>query len=439
MRRIAFIGNCQARALAAIYTAHVAKRTGDEASYIRTEEAARGPSSEMIAAADIIVGQQMEMGSSLASVAREIRDKTIVHIPHAAGAFLWPQTGEPHAIATGVFAPRFGTDFGDRYLNRALRDKADAAETIRDYATVAFGAKMQLDRRFELTLARQEARDRETGFDIAGIVRRHVRDERLFRSQGHPQLRILRHLAEGLFRTLHVSVGLIDAMLTNLIESNYPAEANFAPIHPAVIAHFDLGFVTAETRYPLWDELDTFRDYAYRYMGLGWNLAIEEGLATGRRGDLSAAKDLLLAGLSRSPRSARAHVTLARIFEKTGESSRAVAHMAEAAALEPLNPHHRHALAVLFATLRRTDEAVTEAAKAVELDPASDTFLHTLSDLLVAADRLPEAIATRERAANLAPLWPPHWRRLADLLKHAGQAERAEAVLRQAQQWQPAA
>ena len=439
MKRIVFIGNCQLRSLSLIYQAHAAKRQGDAASYIRTEDAAKASEQQRIAAADAIVGQLTEMGSSLSAVTTLVRDKEIVLVPHAAGAFLWPQVGEPHVAAKGLFGPRFGTDYGDRYLNRSLRAKADPAETIRDYVTVDFGRTMQLERRFEISIDKQEQRDRQTGYDVAGIVRRHFRDEYLFRSQGHPQLRIMRHLAERLFRSLRAGADAMDGLAANLTEWNIPAEPNFAPIHPAVIDHFGLSYVTPESRYALWDEHDTFRDYAYRYMGLGWNLDIEEGLAAGQRGDLAAAEEKLLRGLSRSPRSARAHAALANILGRSDRPEAAIAHIAEAIRLEPSAPQYHLAHGKLLVAVKDFAGAVAATAVAAELDPASDFFQHTLSDLLVHEDRLSEAIAARQRSTSLAPLWPHHWRRLGDLLRRAGDASGAAAALARAASLEAAA
>ena len=430
MRSIAFVGNCQMRGLAAIYQNHAGKRQGDTAHYVRTEGATQPVSLQRLAEADLVIGQVMEMGSSLAAVASAVRDKTVIQVPHAAGAFLWPQVGEPHATAGRPLAARFGTDYGDRYLNRAIRAGANPAETIRDYVTTEFGAKMQLERRFEITLARQEERDRQTGYDVAGIVRRHFCDEYLFRSQGHPQLRIMRHLAETLFRVLKVEPGAMQSMQDNLIASNCPAEPDFAPIHPAVIEHFGLSFVTGETRFAIWDERDTFRDYAYRYMGLGWNLAIDEGIAAGRSGDPVKAEELLQQGLSRSPHSARAHAALAHILVRSDRPAAAAAHLSEAIRLQPLNAHHHLALSQALLQANQLEPALAAATRATELDPASDFFFHSLSNLLLRVGRLPDAIAAREQAVSRAPLWPDHQRRLAQLLQHAGEKERAEAVLR---------
>lgn len=438
MKRIVFIGNCQMQSLSLIYHAHAAKRQGDHAIYIRTENVRRSAEQQRIADADVVVGQLTEMGNSLEAVAPLVRDKETVVVPHAAGAFLWPQVGEPHIAAKGLFAPRFGTDYGDRYLNRAIRAKADPAETIRNYVTVDFGRAMQLERRFEISIGRQEERDRQTGYDVAGIVRRHFRDECLFRSQGHPQLRIMRHLAEQLFRSLRVSTDAIESLVANLTEWNVPTEPNSAPIHPAVIDHFGLSFVTPDSRYPLWDEHDTFHDYAYRYMGLGWNLDIEEGLAAGHRGEVAAAEEKLLRGLSRSPRSARAHVALADIFERTNRSEAAIAHASEAIRLEPNAPQYQLRLGRLLAAAKDFAGAVVATTRAAELDPASDFFQHTLSDLLLYENRLPEAIAARRRSTSLAPLWPHHWRRLGELLRKAGDSAGAEAAMRRAASLDPA-
>jgi hypothetical protein len=432
MRSIAFVGNCQMRGLAAIYQNYAGDRRGEKAHYLRTEGAAQPESLARLAEADLVVGQLMDMGSSLAAVASAVRDKRVVQVPHAAGAFLWPQAGEPHPTATGVQAARFGTDYGDRYLNRAIRTRADPAETVRDYVTPEFGARMQLARRFEITMARQEERDRETGYDIAGIVRRHFRDEYLFRSQGHPQLRIMRHLALTFFQSVEAGADAVDCLLANLKESNFPREPDFAPIHPAVIDHFGLGFVHSESRFALWDECETFPDHAYRYLGLGFNQAIEAGLAAYHRGELAAAEERLLDGLSRSPRSARAHAALADIGKRLDRLPNAIAHMLEAIRLEPTSANYHHRLYDLYFLDKQFDQSLAAIAKAAELDPGSAFFFHGLSDMLLHQHRLPDAIAAREQAAFLAPLWPHHHRRLSDLLRHAGDAERADAALRKA-------
>lgn len=439
MRQIAFIGNCQLRSLATIYQAHAAKRQDEEAFYIRTEDAGRPAELQKIAAASIVVGQITDLGDSLAGVGAQLRDEAIFRVPHASGAFLWPQVGEPHIAATGLFAPRFGTDYGDRYLNRAIRKGANPAETVRDYVTTEFGRAMQLDRRFELVLEKQESRDRELGYDVAGIVRRHFRDEYLFRSQGHPQLRIMRHLAETLFRAMRVCDDAMASLAANLTESNYHAEPDFAPIHPAVIAHFGLSFVSPETRFPLWDEHDTFYDYAYRYLGLGWNLLIEQGLDACRRDEPVEAEALLQQGLSRSPNSARAHAALGDILLKSGRPAAAIAHWHEAIRLGPPNAYYHHMLSRAALETQERNLAVDAAVRAAELDPATDYWAHAASDMLFGAGCVPEAIAMRERAAALAPLWPHHQRRLAEFLRHAGQSERAEAAQRRARLLEAAA
>jgi hypothetical protein len=432
MRSIAFVGNCQMRGLAAIYENCAGDRRGEKVHYIRTEGAARPDSLAKLSEADLVVGQLMDMGSSLAAVASAVRDKRVVQVPHAAGAFLWPQAGEPHPTARGVQAARFGTEYGDRYLNRAIRTGADPAETVRDYVTREFGARMQLDRRFEIAMARQEERDRETGFDIAAIVRCHFRDEYLFRSQGHPQLRIMRHLALTFFQAVEAGADAIDCLLANLTESNFPSEPDFAPIHPAVIEHFGLGFVDSESRFALWDECETFGDHAYRYLGLGFNQAIEEGLAAYHRDDFAAAAERLLDGLSRSPRSARAHAALAEIGKRLDRPPNAIAHMLEAIRLEPSNADYHYRLHELYFRDRQFEQSLAAIAEAAELDPGSAFFFHVLSNMLLHQDRLPDAIAAREHAAFLAPLWPHHHRRLSDLLRHAGDVERADAALRKA-------
>ena len=134
--------------------------------------------------------------------------------PWVTGGFLWPFAGAPHPLNERLPFLKVGPfpgEFGDNYLNRrilaVLHRRRRWRNTWRLYNSVR-----NLDRLFELFMDRQRRRDQLTGFSIADIVSGRFRDEQLFFSPNHPDLRICMAVAEQLFQKIGVPQDRIEWM-----------------------------------------------------------------------------------------------------------------------------------------------------------------------------------------------------------------------------------
>src|SRR6267142_2501144 len=122
MRRIVFVGNCQAHMLSAIYQKFSASYSGDQVRYIPSYEALSGEDRKALATADVLVQQILDFEPKI--------DLTItkagVHhhlVPFVTAAFLWPFATEAHIrnqplpfLRDGPYPPQLG----DAYLNRKI-------------------------------------------------------------------------------------------------------------------------------------------------------------------------------------------------------------------------------------------------------------------------------------------------------------------------------
>ena len=116
------------------------------------------------------------------------------------------------------------------------------------------------------------------------------------------------------------------------------------PLHPSVVKHFGMDFVTPNRRYRFMNEgLFTFRDYASRYMRYEWNEALEEGLSLARTGQHQAARARLEEAVSRHPEPAAGRNSLSHVLTEQNRLEEAVVEARRAIEIEPgFAPYHAH-------------------------------------------------------------------------------------------------
>jgi tetratricopeptide (TPR) repeat protein len=425
-RRIVFIGNCQSRSLHELYRRYVAPRTLDRTEYIDARDLINPGSVAAIADADIVVDQAVgpDRPSRLPGLA-EHTPRFVV--PFVSGSVFWPYADRGHETATGFLAPRFGLDYSDRYLNRAIAQGRPAEEVVQEYMAMDLSRSANLASRFELWIETLTELDAETGFAAAPLVQAYFRREGLFRSLGHPELRILHHLADTLFRQMGADSTSISLLNSRLTATNIPVQPGRAPIHPSVVKHFSLDFVTPDSTYRLWDHDVTFEDFVRRYMTLEWDTETDEALKIAREGEPAAAISALSDAVRRTPLSGQSHAALAELLSRNGQLHDAQAAIAGAIVAEPNAAHHRFVQSRLFAAVNNTEAAAEAAKQCTELDPGDATYYQNLSDILSTREDWAGATEAHRNAASLAPMWPWYHQRLGHLLQNTGNRDDAEA------------
>jgi hypothetical protein len=168
-------------------------------------------------------------------------------------------------------------------------------EILKKYINLDLNKMVNLDRLLELNLEQQRKRDAITGFNIADVIENYFREEHLFLTPYHPNLRIARSLIQQTFGTMGVGQTAIDRVEKWLTITPFPKHAS--PLHPSVQRHFGLKYAGPGYRYRYYSEgTFTFEEYVSRYLKFEWNEPLEEGLALASERKPEAALEMLTIG-----------------------------------------------------------------------------------------------------------------------------------------------
>ena len=435
MRRIVFVGNCQVQALSQLYERFSGRE--ERVVYLPSYEDLSAEAAAQIGAADVLVEQRMDVAPRAELDGIEIRGER-VFVPLLAGGFLWPFAGAPHIHNESLwFLPNgpFDAEMGDGYLNRLLERGVPADDAVSEYLALDVNRARNLDRIMELVLDRQRARDEACGFRIAEVIEAHFRDEPVFRTPYHPNLRLTLEFAGQFFARMDVAPAGVARLHERLRVTPFPK--NELPVHPSVARHFGLRWATEATRYHFHDEASlTFAEFVRRYARYEWNQALAEGIALS--GDQpEKALPLLAEGLIRSRDSAAGWFAYSEALRRVNRLPDALAAARRGAAANPESSTSLHHLGHCLLALGHFEEAAEVVERAVTLGPP-DEHSHALRASVAirrgnrnqAEKFLREALAALPRAAGLHNM-------LGALLAEMGRQDGALASLNRAVELAP--
>ena len=440
MAKIVFVGNCQIQSVCNAYNTFVSPWTADVGTFVDAYKFKPGVVAATIQDADVIVGQVAEFEPELDIDAVPTRAAKL-RIPVVCGGFLWPFAGvQPHPKSESRRYMPLGPyprELGDTYLNRLINRAVDPDEIVRKYLMLDVHKLVNLDRLLELNLEKQRNRDRATGFNTAEIIEKYFRDEHIFLTPYHPNLRVARYLIQETFRKMDVDEAAIERVGKRLSEAPpFPKEA--APIHPSVVRHFGLKYGDQDYRYRYFSEgTFTFEQYIRRYVRFEWNEPLEEGMALGREKKFEAAVEMLALGLRRSPSSTNGFIALSSVLEKLGRIDEALGAARKAVDLEPDNASAVRQLGVLLMHMEHLEEAERSLRRAVKLSLGAPHFLMALSHVLHRRKQSNEAVALARQAIEMDPIKAGFHAHLAAMLESNGEIAEAERSLRRAIDFAP--
>jgi len=207
MAKIVFVGNCQIQSICNAYKSFVSPWTGDDCTFLDAYTfAPEGAAAEMLRAAEILVGQVADFKSNI-DIDLVPQHVVKYRVPVVSAGFLWPFGGQPHPNTFSTpYMPLgpYSAEFGDSYLNRMIKRGIDFEEILEKYLQLDANKLVNLDRLLELNLEKQRSRDSVTGFSTANIIEKHFRDEHIFLTPYHPNLRVARSLIQQTFDAMGV-------------------------------------------------------------------------------------------------------------------------------------------------------------------------------------------------------------------------------------------
>lgn len=381
MRRVVFVGNCQAEGLAYVFNRHISPYTGERAFHVAAYHDLDDASRATLASADVIVDLVFDFAQRV-NLADLGLDKPLIPVPYVNCNFLWPYAYEAHPsndhvefTATGPYP----VQLGDAYLNRLMREGVAAEDAAAQYLDLDINQKVRLDRRFEMNLALQRQRDEKTGFEVAALMERYFREEPIFLTPDHPDVRIFLHVVERCFEQLGVPSPLIARLPHVLRRSFFPQEA--LPVHPRLAAHFGLAWANEATRYPFWLDGDfTFAEFITRYLHFTFDKDFAKALflrhQPAQRSEVIAR---LRAGLASHPEAYRAWSVLSHTLAAVGDSHGAVNAARQAASLAAHDAEHAAHLGNLLTNVGEVASARAAYERAVALEPEHTPWLRLLA------------------------------------------------------------
>jgi tetratricopeptide (TPR) repeat protein len=432
MRRIVFIGNCQLLSLSQLYR-RFADRAGDEQiTYLPSYEDLTQDRITTITDADVIVEQRMDVAPK-AEIGGIATTAERHFVPLLAGGFLWPFAGQPHPRnESHWFLPSgpFDGEMSDSYLNRLIEQGVPSEEAVKQYLALDVNRVRNLDRFFEIIVDRQRSRDEACGFQIADLIVEHFRNEPLYRTPHHPNLRVALSFATQFFRIMRVDAASTRRLHEQIRITPYPKTQ--LPIHPAVAQHFNLKYADNRTRYRIQEEGRlNFAEYALRYMKGEWNRDLAEGIALAGR-DLAQALPKLEAGLERSPNSAEGWYTYADALRRAGRPAEAETAGRRAIPIDPTEGRYFYGLGHTLLELDKLDEAAEAAERAVLLEPFDQHFYGLAANIALRRGRLMDAESSVRQAIELDPANPHTRSLLGDTLLRQDRPADAAAAFRAA-------
>ena len=148
MRRVVFVGNCQAEGLAYAFNQHISPYTGERAFHVAAYHDLDDASRATLASADVIVDLVFDFAQRT-NIADLGLDKPLIPVPYVNCNFLWPYAYEAHPsndhvefTATGPYP----VQLGDAYLNRLMREGVAAEDAAARYLDLDINQKVRLDR-----------------------------------------------------------------------------------------------------------------------------------------------------------------------------------------------------------------------------------------------------------------------------------------------------
>jgi tetratricopeptide (TPR) repeat protein len=405
MRRVVFVGNCQAQALTDAFNRFVAPFTGERAFHVpafRDNDEAHRAALER---ADVIVELVFDF-SRRSDPADLGLTAPVIAVPYVNCQFLWPYAYEAHPrSARSEFSDSgpYPIQLSDAFLNRLMREGVPEEEAAARYLDLDINQKVRLDRRLEMTLALQRQRDEKTGFAVADLMERYFREEPIFLTPYHPGRRIFLHVVERCFARLGVAEHLI-ARLPRLIRRSLFLQ-DALPVHPRLAAHFGLVWANEATRYPFWLDGDfTFAEFIGRYLRFDWCEDFARGHYHARQGQNAEAIARLRAGLGAYPEADRAWVLLSHVYTAEGALPEALAAAREAVSRNPRDGEYFAHLGNLLTNAGEVASARVAYERAVALEPEHTPWLRLLAGHWERQGKRAEAGALVATLADKDPL-----------------------------------
>jgi Flp pilus assembly protein TadD len=386
--------------------------------------------------ADVVIVQERDFKRDIVI---DGRGALVFRFPMIVAGFLWPFANEPHVhnvaerpISDGPYP----SQMSDSFLNRLIVRNVSPEDALEQYLALDIAKVAHLDRLMEIYLDKQRQRDLATGYAIATEIENRFRTERLFLTAEHPDGFLFGIMARQLFDRMSIPETVVTQAVSGLSRSPFPPTE--LPVHPGVVSHFGLTFISPDARYRYLDEgFFTFEEYVLRYMRYENNPELRTGIYMAGREDPALTLQRLEVGLAQSPRSERGLAVKGLLLDRLGRNGEALEALQAAASMERVLPGTRIEYARMLLCAGHHGQAEAVSREVLADDPHFGPAHLIIAEVNIALGDLDSAAASAHEALRSMPGEAGTYRTLAIALMQKGQHADAEALARRAMTLQP--
>lgn len=254
-----------------------------------------------------------------------------LHIPLVTCAFLWPFSFDRPNEPVGWRFP-----YGDRYLIGKIREGLAPEAAAAEYIALDLAQRMDLRRLWDMEVQKWQAYDAKTDIRLADFLRDNFFSQRLFFTPDHPSDQVMLEMVNQLLMKLQLPILHLPSWEGHV----HSLGGTEVPVHPSVIRHFALSWLTPEHAYPMYGgnlalgAHETYLRYATALRAPSMAEGLQEAAAAIQRGDDRTALNICTLIRQRSPQHPWALAATALLLAVNGQREQAVQFFSAALAAE---------------------------------------------------------------------------------------------------------
>ena len=214
--------------------------------------------------ADVVIFQPSEWLDASYTTEYEIflaslpKTAQVITYPYPTFPALWPFHGQDGRwrFSQDEFLSALLYIYSDTQIMRMREEGSSPSDILKAYRNIDIPSIIDVDRMLEQSLEQTAELEKKTDIKVVDFIASRFRDERIFSCVNHGSNRLLIHFVDQILDKLgmkplsrYAHLALKDLMLP------------IVPIHPSLIAHFGLSYMTDQTRCQIdrrqnlrWDE-----------------------------------------------------------------------------------------------------------------------------------------------------------------------------------------
>ncbi|HEY5411448.1 MAG TPA: WcbI family polysaccharide biosynthesis putative acetyltransferase [Caulobacteraceae bacterium] len=261
-RTLIVAGNCQASFLYRALKESPELDERYEIIYFRNFR--KGDQSELslddLSRCAILLEQIAHKAPELPSKHRLADDARVITFPILWMNSLWPTAIKDPRNEPTERHPGGPYPYGDRIVLSLLDQGLTPDQVAQRYLEFDLGEMVDIERFHEINVDKARILDERADVKLGAYVTQNFRASRLFVTQNHPTMTMLRYIADAIFAALE-----IDPPESDLAQAAGGMQHVHMPVHPVVADHFKLDWYDPEMIYRYFDEQLKLPEFIRRY------------------------------------------------------------------------------------------------------------------------------------------------------------------------------